>query len=112
MKQYDRPGKSDGSLPTGTKGQKALHRKWESASNVAFERGRIVIDAPALTLEGMLMKLHVAGCVITDSKPGTFSGPYQSGGPLWKPGKFADGDEIAIIVSLRDDLQRLAGRRS
>jgi hypothetical protein len=46
MKQYDRPGKNDGSLPTGTKEQKALHRKWESASNVAFERGRIVIDAP------------------------------------------------------------------
>jgi hypothetical protein len=109
MKKYDVPGKSD--LSTGTKEGKRLHRKWESASNVAFDRGRAVIDALALTLEGMLMKLHIAGFVITGTKRGTFSGPYKSGTRLWEPGGlYGDDDEIAIIVSLRDDLHRFAGR--
>ena len=57
------------------------------------------------------MKLHIAGFAITDTKPGTFTGPYRSNIRLWEPGKFVEGEEIAIIVSLRDDLHRFAGRR-
>jgi hypothetical protein len=33
--------------------------------------------APALTLEGMLMKIHVAGFTLGYTKPGTFSAPYH-----------------------------------
>ena len=112
MKRFDIPGSSAGSLPKATKQEKALHRKWEGAANVAFEKARAVISAPAVTLEGMLMKLHVAGFCITDTKRGTFSSPYYSGIRLWEPGKFVEGDEIAIIVSLRDDLYRFSGRRA
>lgn len=107
MKEYDKVKDE-----RGTKEQKALHRKWERAASVAFDKARAVIDAPAFTLEGMLMKLHISGFAITDTKPGTFTGPYQSGTRLrlWEPGKFAESDEVAIIISLRDDLHRFAGR--
>jgi hypothetical protein len=54
-------GRNDGSLPTGTKEQKAAHRKWVRDVDDATNRARAVIDAPALTLGGMLMKIHVAG---------------------------------------------------
>jgi hypothetical protein len=111
MKRFDIPGSSAGSLPKATKQEKALHRKWERASDDAFDKARAVISAPAVTLEGMLMKLHVAGFAITDTKPGTFSSPYHGGIRLWEPGKFAERDEIAIIVSLRDDLCRFSGKR-
>ena len=47
-----------GSLPTGTKEQKALHRKWGRAIDVALNKVRAVVAAPAQTLEGMLMKIH------------------------------------------------------
>jgi hypothetical protein len=61
----------------------------------------------------MLLKLHVAGFPIISTKPGTFTGPdYRSGTPLWEPGQLADGsDELAIILSIRDDLHRFAGGR-
>jgi hypothetical protein len=115
MKKYDdAPGTDNGSLTTATKEEKRSHRKWERASVVAFEKARAVIEAPAFTLEGMLMKLHVTGFSITDTKPGTFTGPhYRSGTRLWEPGKFAhdQSEEMAIILSLRDDLHRFAGRR-
>jgi hypothetical protein len=55
------------------------------------------------------MKLHVAGFAITGAKPVT--GPYR-GNPLWEPGRFADSEEVSIVVSLRDDLHRFAGRRA
>lgn len=58
-----------------------------------------------------MMRLHVAGFAITDTEPGTFTDPYRSNIGFWEPGKFVEGGEIAIIVSLRDDLHRLAGRR-
>jgi hypothetical protein len=64
----------------------------------------------------MLMKIHVAGFTLTDTKPGTFSAPYhgmlcQNGPQHWEPGKLSEGDEVAPIVSLRDDLHRFSGRR-
>ena len=67
--------KMAGSLPTGTKEQKAPHRKWERAIDVALNKARAVVAAPAQTLEGMLMKIHVAGFTLDDTKAGTFSTP-------------------------------------
>jgi hypothetical protein len=115
MKKYDTPSTSNGSLSTGTKEEKRLHRKWEAACEVAFRKARAVLEAPAYTLEGMLTKLHVAGFSIIHTKPGTFTGPdYRSGTRLWEPGTFGDdqSEEMALIVSLRDDLHRFAGRRA
>ena len=115
MKKYnDAPGRDRGSLSTATKEEKRTHRKWENADSIAFEKARAVIEAPAYTLEGMLLKLHVAGFSLTSTKPGTFTGPdYRSGTRQWEPGILADGsDELAIILSLRDDLYRFAGRRT
>jgi hypothetical protein len=70
-------GGGAGSLGTGTKAEKATQRKWERAVDDATERARAVIKAPALTLEGMLMKIHVAGFNFTYIKPDTFSAPYH-----------------------------------
>jgi hypothetical protein len=114
---YERDGGGGaGSLPSGTKKERAAHRKWERAATEAFKRARAVIDAPALTLEGMLMKIHVAGFSITDTKPGTFSAPYhgmicETGVQHWDAGEESEKDEVALIVSLRGDLHRFAGRR-
>jgi hypothetical protein len=106
----DRP-QAGGSGPKSTKQEQAAFRKWERIAGEAFEKARAVVETPACTLEGMLMKLHVAGFAITDTKPGTFTGPYRGNNPLWEPGRFAQGEEIAIIISLRNDLHRFAGRR-
>jgi len=59
------------------------------------------------------MKLHVMGFVIDDAKPGTFHTPYRSGMQSWEIGEMGDdSDKLALIVSLRDDLNRLVGRRT
>jgi len=106
-----------GNTATGTKEEKALHRKWQRAMGDAMQKARAVVAAPALTLEGMLMKIHVAGFTLNDTKAGTFSVPYhgmicKNGPQHWEPGKFSDGDEVALIVSLRGDLHRFSGRRA
>src|ERR1700722_19162572 len=61
-------GGGAGSLDSATKEEKVAQRKWERACNDATERARAVIDAPALTLEGMLMKIHIAGFAFTHIK--------------------------------------------
>jgi hypothetical protein len=110
-------GGGEGSVPSGTREQKAAQRKWERACDDATEKARAVIDAPALTLEGMLMKIHIAGFNFTYTKPGTFSAPYHgmicgTGIQHWDAGQNNEKDELALIVSLRDDLHRLMGRRA
>jgi hypothetical protein len=65
----------------------------------------------------MLMKIHVAGFTLDDTKAGTFSTPYhgmicKNGLQHWEPGKFVKRDEVALMVSLRDDLHRVLGRRA
>jgi hypothetical protein len=76
MKKHGTPSASRGSGSKSTKQDQAAFRKWEAAASDAFEKARVVVETPASTLEGMLMKLHIAGFAITDSKPGTFTGPY------------------------------------
>jgi hypothetical protein len=99
-------GAGAGSRKLGSKEEKAVNRRWERAVDTAVEKARAVIAAPAFTMEGMLMKLHIAGFAITGTKPGTFTMPYEIGGSQqWQPGRCANHDEAAIIVSLRADLQ-------
>jgi hypothetical protein len=108
-------GGGAGSGPRATKQEKVAQRKWERAVDDATDRARAVINAPALTLEGMLMKIHVAGFNFTYTKPDTFSAPYhgmiaEGGLPQhWEPSE--DRDELALIASIRNDLHRFAGRR-
>ena len=65
-------GGGAGSVNGATKTEKAAQRQWERACDDATERARAVIDAPALTLEGVLMKIHVgAGFNFTYGKPTT-----------------------------------------
>jgi hypothetical protein len=109
-------GGGAGSLASGTKAEKAVQRKFERACDEATERARAVINAPALTLEGMLMKIHVAGFNFTYIKPDTFSAPYHGmvcEGRLpqhWEPSE-KDRDELVLIASIRNDLHRFAGKR-
>jgi hypothetical protein len=108
-------GGGAGSVDSATKAEKAAHRKWERACDDATERARAIINAPALTLEGMLMKIHIAGFNFTYTKPGTFTAPYhgmicEGGLPQhWEPSE--DRDELVLIASIRNDLHRFAGRR-
>ena len=109
-------GGGAGSLASGTKEEKVAQRKWERACNDATERARAVITAPALTLEGMLMKIHIAGFAFNHTKLDTFSAPYHGmicnmGVQQWESSSASDEDELALIVSLRNDLHRFAGRR-
>jgi hypothetical protein len=93
-----------------TKKEKALERKWNRAVVAATDKARATVDAPAHTLEGMLMKIHVAGFVFNSTRAGTFSAPYHglmcaNGRQHWEPSeKFGISDEIALITSLRNDL--------
>lgn len=104
-------------LSTASKKEKGIHRRWERAVNVAVDRARAVARAPAYTLEGMLMKIHVAGFAIGEYAKDSFSAPYHgmicsSGKPQeWQP-RDPDDDAGALLVSLRADLQRFAGRRT
>jgi hypothetical protein len=108
-------GGGAGSVNSGTKAEKAAHRKWERACDDATERARAIINAPALTLEGMLMKIQIAGFNFTYTKPGTFTAPYhgmicEGGLPQhWEPAR--DDDELVLIDSIRNDLHRFSGRR-
>src|SRR5258708_7934674 len=75
MQQYE--GGARVSSSSRTKEEAALYRKWQRAVDDATQKARAVVDAPAVTLEGMLMKIHVAGFTLTHTKPGTFSAPYH-----------------------------------
>ena len=44
-----------------TKEERAIERKWNRAVDAAFDKARAVAEAPAYTLEGMLMKIHITG---------------------------------------------------
>jgi hypothetical protein len=108
---------------TANKEERALYRKWNNSVSVATDKARAVIAAPAHTLEGMLMKIHIAGFNFDLHKPGTFSAPYHGMACLtdkgrvvpqqWEPGGLlgSSTDEFALIVSIRGDLQRFAGGR-
>jgi hypothetical protein len=107
---------------TANKEEMALYRKWNNSVSVATDKARAVIAAPAHTLEGMLMKIHIAGFNFDRRKPGTFSAPYHGMACLtngrvvpqqWEPGGLlgSSADEFALIVSIRGDLQRFAGSR-
>jgi hypothetical protein len=98
--------------------EKALERKWNRAVDIAFDKARLVAEAPAHTLEGMLMKIHITGFCVDYRKKDSFSAPYHGqicadGKPQqWEPREDFDDEKLALIVSLRADLQRFAGRRT
>jgi hypothetical protein len=106
--------------PSTKKGD-AFERKWDRAVSRAFDKARAVIEAPAYTLEGMLMKLHIVGFTVDYRKRDSFSAPYH--GMICSNGRPQEWEmqedlthpiheERALILSLRSDLQRFAGRRT
>src|SRR5262249_50371233 len=105
-------------IKSPTKEERSLYRKWNRAVDQAYERAYEVIAAPAYTLEGMLMKLHIVGFTIDYRKKDSFTAPYHgmigsNGKPQgWEMQEDAYPSPLSLIVSLRDDLQRFAGRRS
>jgi hypothetical protein len=92
--------------PPGSKTQRAAHTAWERALDRTSDRAAAVVNAPARTLEEMLLKIHVAGFIIDPVKRGTFVPAFKVGGPDWQPRDFAPCDDMALIVSLRTDLNR------
>ncbi|SRR6266404_74379 len=95
MKQYE-GGAGVASLSPATKEEAALYRKWQRAVDDATQKARAVVAAPAVTLEGMLMKIHVAGFTLDSTKAGTFSAPYhgmlcENGPPTLGAGQVRSG---------------------
>jgi hypothetical protein len=80
MKKCDTPAAKRGSGPKSTKQDQAAFRKWEAAASDAFDQAEVVVGSSASTLEGMLMKLHVAGFAITGADKATtrFGNPARS----------------------------------
>lgn len=119
MLSLEAAGGGNTPIKNATKKEKAIERKYVHAIGAATEKARAVVDAPAYTLEGMLMKIHVGGFTLDFFKAGSFSAPYHgmicaNGKPQqWELSEvIGTSDEAALIVSLRADLQRFAGRRA
>lgn len=105
MKLLDTPESREGTLSTSTPEAKKAHKKWERAGNAAFRAGRRVLAEPALTGDGLLMKIHVAGFEF-DAQAGTFTMPYRGLQTQdWRPSRFSP-DEAHFIVSIGEDLKR------
>jgi hypothetical protein len=105
MKLLDTPEAMKGSLSTSTPEQQKAFKKWERAGNSAFRAARRVLAESALTNDGLLMKIHVAGFEF-DAQQGTFTMPYRGlQTPDWSPSRFST-DEAHFIVSIGEDLKR------
>lgn len=70
-----------------------------------------ILRARANTIDGMLMKMHVAGFLIGPAK-GTFSVETKSGRRRWKLPYTPKTPELRLILSLRDDLQRFCEKEA
>ncbi|MFB6449070.1 hypothetical protein [Bradyrhizobium tunisiense] len=105
MKSLETPEASAGSGRDATPEQKAAHRRWERACSGAFRAARRVMSEPALTGNGLLMKLHVAGFEL-DTAKGTFTMPYRGvETPAWRAGRFSDAG-AEFVASIAEDLRR------
>lgn len=107
MKTADTKEASAGSGLSATPEQTTAHKAWEKASEKAFKAAHAVMVTPCSTIEGMLLKIQVAGFHIADAqgKPSPFADQ-----PDWTPAHSyfsGDPETVAMICSLRDDLRRL-----
>jgi len=105
MQALDTPEAMAGSGPNATPPEKVAHKKWERAGNAAFRAARRVLGEPAVTGDGLLLKIHAAGFEF-DAKCGTFTMPYRGfNTPKWTLGRFSNG-EAEFIAGIGDDLRR------
>ena len=114
--QAARTADSDaGSGGNATPEQKRAHEYWEQLLGRSEELARELTATPAQTIEGMLLKIHIAG--YWQEKPGKAFKPLL-GAPDWvllPPHRRDDNgwafctDDQALLAGLRDDLRRLGG---
>lgn len=109
----DTPEMQEGSKNGATPKQKRAYKAWEKQLAVCDAACRAVYLAPANTVHGLLMKIHIAGFRL-DCSGRTFSAPYHgfdvaTGSPqAWTPHPiFMDNVEANLIVSIRRDLHAL-----
>lgn len=114
LKSLDTKDAAAGSGPNCTAEQKRAFKKWEAAITLADRAARKVISTPANTIQGMLMKIHLAGFLSDGCAAGTFSMPYRGiaadGEPqFWQPNRIGENrsDEFKLVLCLRDDLHRM-----
>ena len=101
----DAPGRDGGSGKSPTPEQKKAHQKWERALERSDKLALDFAVMPAKTIEGMLLKIQVAGWRM-DYLGKRFKPLIV--GPDWtlNDPDFAD-EELCLLASLRDDLRRL-----
>ena len=109
----DTPEMQEGTRAGATAKQKRAFKAWEKQLNVCDAACCAVFLAPANTVHGMLMKIHIAGFRLECSGR-SFSAPYHgkdvvTGSPqAWTPHPiFMDNNEANLIVSIRSDLHAL-----
>jgi hypothetical protein len=61
----------------GGEEESPFYRKWQRAVDDATKKARAIVAAPALTLEGMLMKIHVAASPSTVRRPAHLALPIM-----------------------------------
>ena len=105
VNELDTPASRVGSLSSATPKEKKAQNQWARAADAAFRAARRVLAEPALTGDGLLMKIHVAGFEF-DAARGTFTMPYEGAStPQWSPSGLSN-DECAFIKSIGADLRR------
>lgn len=110
-KAFYTPEAQAGSRKNATAAQKRASRTWMRQVDRTTAAANRVMSAPATTIFGMLMKLHIAGYII-GTTAGTFSVPYRGFDANLEPQQWRvpfkpRTPELSLILSLRDDLQRL-----
>lgn len=109
----DTPEMQEGTRAGATAKQKRAFKAWEKQLNVCDAACCAVFLAPANTIHGMLMKIHIAGFRLecwalvqrTLSRQGCSYG--QPASLDASPRIFMDNNEANLIVSIRSDLHAL-----
>lgn len=115
LKKLDTREASAGSAAKAPASARRAFKKWEDQLSVTDRAARRIAASRAFTLDGMLMKIQVAGSVFDWVGKSYEHRSYTAHEGLWMPNPrplSPHSDEDLLIVSLRADLLRLQARGS
>lgn len=113
LKKLDTREANAGSGLKASASARRAFKKWEDQLSVTDALARRIASSRAFTLDGMLMKIQVAGSVFDWVGKSYEHRSYTAHEGLWVPNPrplSPHSDEDLLIVSLRADLLRLQAR--